>query len=163
LNVLSNVHRTPLPVFDNQTSSFVVIDYSTVTSTLFTTLYDPYVYAPFIAEAVVGLEQGDASLFVEIFSGSQGNESLFSCSPDLPKPFSTGGQEILTAISCGDQNDPVATGLQKSLPVYERMLQTSPIFGPVLFSETSGPCSYVTISSTVFMVPISVQSLVDPF
>jgi hypothetical protein len=134
-----------------------------VTSTLYTALYDPYVNAPFIAEAVVGLEQGDASLLLGSSNGLQGNESLFSCSLDLPKPFSTGGQEILTAISCGDQNDPVATGLQQSLPVYERMLQTSPTFGPVLFSATSGPCSYVTSLSTVFVMPISVQSLVFPF
>ena len=119
----------------------MTVDYSLVTVAVTEALYDPYVLGQTLADIILQIEQGEATLLANTSQLLESNSELYSCDSGLPQPFSTGGQEILTAIGCGDIVDPIVTGLDESIAIYQDMLQISPSFGPVLFTETAGPCS----------------------
>ena len=146
-NIIDQIHRSPLPFYDDSDPSniqFATVDYSLVTQVLGEVMYSPYELAPGFAEAVIELEQGNGTIVFETAPGNNADnagQNLFSCDSSFPQPFSSGGIEILTAIGCGDRLNPIATGLQPSYPIYDEMAQLSPSLGPILFAESSGPCS----------------------
>lgn len=149
-NLIDSVHRAPLTLYDDSDPSNIqlaVVDYSLVTQTLGEVVYSPYSLASEFAEAVVQMEQGNGTFIFEAAPGNgadNAQQNLFSCDPNLPQPFSSGGIEIVAAIGCGDRLNPVATGLQASLPIYQGMTEVSPFYGPIFFAESNGPCAYVS-------------------
>lgn len=143
-NLLDAVHQAPISFVkdtDLFNVNFATVDYSAVTVALSQALIVPYMLAPVFAETIVGLEQGNASGFLAAFPPLTAN--LFTCNSGLPMPFSLGGLDVMTAIQCGDRLVLEPSSLQASRPIFNEMIATSPSFGPVLFAQTAGPCSYV--------------------
>ncbi|KIP10531.1 hypothetical protein PHLGIDRAFT_101206 [Phlebiopsis gigantea 11061_1 CR5-6] len=99
--VLDSVHVAPLAAINDTDPSnieWIVVDYTTLTTLLFNTLYTPYASAQGFAEAIVALEQGDPSVVLQAVP----SPITDICPVNASVPVSDGTFDAATAIWFGD-------------------------------------------------------------
>ncbi|KAJ7083878.1 alpha/beta-hydrolase [Mycena epipterygia] len=114
----SSIRAEPVPVIT--ATSYGIIDYSLLRSTLFSSFYAPYSSFGPLAEGLAALERGNGTL---LYSLSQ--EAPFQCDcSNEAVPFHLNGVEAGTAVLCGDAAK-VTDSIEQLRAFYENAAKTS--------------------------------------
>lgn len=113
----SSIRAKPVPVIT--ATSYGIVDYSFLRSTLFSSLYTPYSSFPPLAQGLAALEGGNGTL---LYSLSE--EAPFQCDCSNPVPFHMNVDEAGTAIQCGDAAK-VTDSIEQLTAFYENAAKTS--------------------------------------
>ncbi|KAJ7083879.1 hypothetical protein C8R44DRAFT_903571, partial [Mycena epipterygia] len=114
----SSIRAEPVPVIT--ATSYGIVDYSLLRSTLFNSFYTPYSSFGSLAEGLAALERGNGTL---LYFLSQEAPFRCDCSNDTA-PFHLNGAEAATAVECGDAAK-VTDSIEQLRAFYENTAKTS--------------------------------------
>ncbi|KAJ7204027.1 TAP-like protein-domain-containing protein [Mycena haematopus] len=93
--IYASVRARPIPVRTN--TSFGLVDWNLVRSTIFTTLYSPYAMFPRLASALADLSEGNGTAMFKLFE-----QPTFECSCDPSQYLFESLREATAGIICND-------------------------------------------------------------
>ncbi|GJE95989.1 alpha/beta hydrolase [Phanerochaete sordida] len=137
--LVMSLRTNPIPVVSDAPgvpTLFGVVDYGVIVQQLLETLYNPYTTWPTAADALVQLEQGNAtavwaSSMMAMFKGLGGAP---------PGPFK-GPLDAKTAIECGDILGRVNVTFEQAHEQYEAAVNVSARFAPYWYPTGAGMCN----------------------
>ncbi|KAJ6610174.1 Alpha/Beta hydrolase protein [Mycena sp. CBHHK59/15] len=116
----ASIRAHPVPVVTS--TSYGIVDYSLLRTTLFTSFYVPYILFAPLAQGLAALEAGDGSVIYSILQAQP-----FECdcsSSNATEAFHLNNGEAVYAVQCGD-GAPVRDSIAELRAFYENAARTS--------------------------------------
>ncbi|KAF8994596.1 TAP-like protein-domain-containing protein [Cyathus striatus] len=116
--ILNSIHKTPVPV--RTETSYGLLDYERLRSTVFMSLYKPYASFPLLAQGLADFVAGNATTLYKI-----GEQPSFQCScGSSPRVVPYVDSDASIAIRCND-GEKVPGSLEHSVDHYNMMTKMS--------------------------------------
>ncbi|KAG7091884.1 hypothetical protein E1B28_008285 [Marasmius oreades] len=116
-DLYSAIIHSPVSVKTN--SSYGIVDYARVRSTIFRAFYKPFAIWPMLATGLQDLVDGNGTALYNILDNSR-----FRCSCDPLEHAFDSVEDATTAIACND-GDPIPSGLEDAFEHYREVLRVS--------------------------------------